>query len=343
MIHKAKSLPSGETMPPNLAGEIIPCRQDEPSYSEDLLTTAVIPSNALTPVDLGGWGRDHVEVELPEIGSELGRYRLEAVRAMGSASVVFRATHLALGISVALKFLNRRHFSDRLALLDQLRTEASLLARIQHRNVVRLWDFDDDFDYAYLATEYIDGPTLMSAIREQGRMEPRQVIRIVLQVVDALEGLSQFNIVHRDIKPDNILLSLSGTVKLIDLGLAMIMGEEIPELQIIAPNLGWVGTPTYLPPEQARNAGRVDCRADMYSLGATLYQAVTGRPPFEAKKASQMVLHHLETQVRPPRDLVPSLTPALSDLIVRLLAKKPSDRFANYGELRGALQKCLDS
>jgi eukaryotic-like serine/threonine-protein kinase len=312
-------------------------RQDKPPFSEDLQSTVFIPRAGHTPIDGLGGEYSPIEVELPEVGSEFGRYRLQAIRAMGSGSVVFRAQHRALGIPVALKFLNRRHFSDRLALLEQLRLEATLLARISHRNIVRLWDFDDDFDHAYLATEYIEGPTLMAAIQDQGRIERKRAVRIVLQVIDALESLTHLNVVHRDVKPDNILLSATGTVKLIDLGLAMIIGEEIPQLRVISPVASWVGTPSYLAPEQARSTRRVDFRADIYSLGATLFQCLTGRLPFQARTATQMVLQHLERQPPNPNELNPEVGEPLAGVVLKMMAKSPAARFANYPELRQAL------
>lgn len=312
-------------------------RQDKPPFGEDLQSTVFIPDTGHTPID--GLGGDYcpIEVELPEIGSEFGRYRLLAIRAMGSGSIVFRAQHRSLGIPVALKFLNRRHFSDRLALLEQLRLEATLLSRIAHRNIIRLWDFDDDFDHAYLATEYIEGPTLLAAIQDQGRIESKRAVRIILQVIDALESLTHVNVVHRDVKPDNILLSVSGCVKLIDLGLALILGEEIPHLKIISPVPRWVGTPSYLAPEQARQTNRVDFRADIYSLGATLFQCLTGRLPFQARTATQMVLQHLERQPPSPSELNPEVGEPLARVVLRMMAKSPAARFANYPELRQAL------
>jgi serine/threonine-protein kinase len=326
---------------PNQTEERPVPRQEQPADSEDLLRTVTIAKGAITPIEGLGQSDNPIEVELPEIGTELGRYRLQAVRGMGSASIVYRAQHLALGIPVALKLLNRKQFSDRLTSLEQLRLEANLLARLSHRNIVRLWDFDDDFDRAYLATEYIEGPTLQTAIQDQGRIEPRRAVRIFLQIVDALEGLSHFNVVHRDVKPENLLLSVNGTVKVIDLGLAMILGEESPEIQVNSSRRGWVGTPSYIAPEQARAAQRVDFRADMYSLGVSLFQTLTGQLPFQAKKASQMVIHQIETPPPNPRDLLPEISNPLSELVLRLLAKQPSQRYSTYGELREALQRTL--
>jgi eukaryotic-like serine/threonine-protein kinase len=319
-------------MSPNSVSSTAPCS------NEDIHATVVIANHAITPID--DREIDPIEIDLPEIGSELGRYRLEAIRAMGSGSVVFRANHRTLGFSVALKLLNRRDFFDRMALLGQLRIEACVLAQLHHPNIVRLWDFEDDIDSAYLATEYIHGPTLSDAIRDQGKFDPRRAIRIILQIIDALEALWNDRIVHRDIKPDNILLCSSGNVKVIDFGLAMILGEDIP-IETNRSSFSWVGTPAFIAPEQIRNVPYLDFRADMYSLGVTLYNCVIGHLPFQSDLASQLVLQHLESSPTPPVDLDPSIGFPLSNVIMRLLEKDPTDRYHSYSELRIALLETL--
>ena len=315
--------------------ECQPATDGPATEADDLLATVVVPQHAITPVAPS----PAEEPPLPAVGTVLGgRYRLLACAGHGSTSVVYQAAHLKLNIPVAVKVVNLHRLADRDLVLRQLRSEALLLAQLNHVNLVRLWDFEDDADFPYLVTEFVEGRSLLDLIGEQGRVRPRWALDVMLQTAEGLAAAHKFGVVHRDVKPANILLSREGAAKLADLGLAVVVGQAInraPDDSLTASSLA--GTAAYLAPEQASAPAAVDHRADVYSLGATLYHAVTGRIPFRAASRMEVLRKHAEEPLTPPTELIPDLSPVLSDLIVRMMAKDPAGRFASYEELRSAL------
>jgi serine/threonine-protein kinase len=218
--------------------------------------------------------------------------------------------------------------------MRQLRTEAVTLSRVKHPQVIRIFDFGFDPRWPFLVTEYFEGRPLGELLREGEPLPSSWVLYILTQVVEALGAVWKGGLVHRDVKPDNILVGPNGAVKLVDFGLATSAAlragrdEAGPEL---------AGTAAYLAPEQAKDARVVDHRADIYSLGVTLYEAVTGRLPFVARNRVQMIFQHLSKQPQPPERVLPGIPSILSDLCMWMLAKDPADRPQNYDELRQAL------
>lgn len=308
----------------------------------ELAETTLANPNAQTPIDLGP-RTESVAAPMPDVGEVLlKRWRIVAWLGFGSASIVFRAEHVTLGMPVAIKIVNRQHYPDRAIVIGHLHTEARILARLRHPNLARLWDFHEEGVYPCLVTDFIDGMSMRQTIDLQGRIEPRQAVRAAIQVAETLVAIGREGIVHRDVKPDNVLLCNDGSAKLIDFGLAIDLGVENQVVHSDRFSSPRVGTVAYLAPEQARNSSTVDQRADIYSLGATLYHAVTGRLPFAGNNAAQMMLRHLEDDPFPPRAVVPTLDENLSRLILRMMAKKPGDRFADAEELLGALCELQD-
>src|SRR5262249_2968478 len=155
--------------------------------------------------------------------------------------------------------------------------------------------------------DFIDGPTLRQLIQLEGRIEQRRALRAAIHVADVLVGLGRAGVVHRDIKPENILLGGDGSAKLIDFGLAIVLGRENPDARSERTRPPRVGTVAYQAPEQGKNSAAVDQRADFYSLGVTLYHAVTGRLPFTGLNAAQVMVKHLQEPPAPPRSLAPNL------------------------------------
>jgi serine/threonine protein kinase len=278
----------------------------------------------------------------PDVGAVLGKYVLVGRIGRGTTSVVYRGRHRKLQMPVAVKVLHADELANSPQLLGQLVSEAILLAQLNHPNIVRLWDLDDEGQFPYLVLEYVQGMTLAELIDQQGPVPIPFAFAIIRQAVEGLAEAHKVGIVHRDVKPGNLLLGRDGVVKVADLGLAMVVGDRLSRQasEGRSPTLP-AGTAAYLAPEQAHDASRVDFRADVYSLGATLYHALTGLFPFEGRTPMQVILKHMREPVIPPRHYLPDLTEEQSDLIVKMMSKDPRDRFDNYDDLRGALARAV--
>lgn len=270
-------------------------------------------------------------------GQFLGRCLITGRLAQGSYGTVYRALHRTLNIPVAVKVLHPDLIDPATGAASQFRSEALMLARLNHPNIVRVWDFDDTITPPYLVLEFVEGANLAELIASRGCVRIDLAVRIVLQVVDGLEAAFRHGIVHRDIKPANLLLTHGEHVKIADLGLASFAdrGRELGRVPAAAGSIA--GTVAYLAPEQAGRTSATDHRSDIYSLGATFYHMVTGRLPFTGRSPLEVLLKHARQPLTPPVEVVPELDLGVSDLIVRMMAKDPSDRFANYDDLRDAL------
>jgi serine/threonine protein kinase len=283
-------------------------------------------SAAHTPAPVG----EHRNAE-PQPEDRVGPYVLQDRLGKGVSCYVFRAWDSAKGCPVAMKIINWGNVYDRAAALKQMRTEATALARVKHPRVVRFIDFGFDPRWPYLVTEFVDGRPLGELVRSGGALPVDWAVSLVGQVVEGLGAVWRAGIVHRDIKPDNVLVGANGVAKLIDFGLAKsdtlqaAAGETGPEL---------AGTAAYLAPEQAKDAGKVDLRADIYSLGVSFYEVLTGQLPFNGRNRVQMILQHMSTAPTPPMDVNPEVPPLVNDLCLWMLAKNPDERPQNYDELR---------
>jgi serine/threonine protein kinase len=245
-------------------------------------------------------------------------------------------------VPVAVKFLRCRRSDVTQKLLDRLVGEARLMAKLNHINVVRLWDFDDEYDPPYLMMEYVDGPSVQALIGEGGRLPGRSSLKIAREVGRGLRAAAQVGIVHRDIKPANILIGPDGVAKVTDFGLAMLADDPTSgAAHLRRQESGVCGTAEYLAPEQLKGSP-ASHQSDMYSLGATLYQMITGRLPFEGGTNLQ-ILHNAATKPAvDPCKLVPSLEPRIGRFACRLLAKSAQGRFANYDEMFAAMDQLLE-
>ena len=273
----------------------------------------------------------------PQEGDRVDHFTLQTKLGAGVSCFVFRGWDERTGVPVALKIINWANVFDRSAAMRQMRTEAAALSRVKHPRVVRFIDFGLDPRWPYLVTEYIDGQTLGELLRSGG-LPLDWSVYLTSQVVDALGAVWQAGLVHRDIKPDNVLVGPGGDAKLIDFGLA-----KSPALQALHEQSGpeLAGTASYLAPEQAKDARVVDLRADIYSLGVTFFEALTGRLPFEGKNRIQMIFHHLNTVPPTAMSINPKVPPLVSDLCGWMLAKNPAERPQSYEELRTAFDTVL--
>jgi serine/threonine protein kinase len=283
--------------------------------------------------------RPPAEPALPAIGSVIEKYRIEALLGTGGFAAVYRATHLLLRIPVALKLLKPKVLKQRPLLADLLCEEARFAAQLNHPNVVRVFDVTHNPKITYIVMEYIEGESLYQSIHRRGRLRPSEALRVGIDVTRGLKGALDQGLIHRDIKPANILLARSGTAKIVDLGLAQ-HSDDLAKGKETAREV--VGTPMYMAPEQATRPEDVDFRADIYSLGATLYHAVTGQPPFQDNDAVKVLHMHQKDPVRPPEEIVPGIPFDLSRMLLWMLQKDRSAR-PEYDQLLAGLDEALQA
>ena len=278
-----------------------------------------------------------------------GKYEILGKLGAGGMAAVYRARHLAFGEVRAIKVVNNRLADDE-DFLRRFRNEAVMARRLHHPHAVRVDDLDVTEDgRPFIVMEYVEGYNLREVIRQEGALSLRRSVRIARQVASALAAAHALGIVHRDIKPDNILLTGAGedeTAKVLDFGIAKMKESALGDSGAVATRTGMVvGTPQYISPEQAmgRRGSELDGRADLYSLGVVLYEMVTGRLPFESDTAMGIILHHLQTLPPAPRDVRPDLgiPEPLSDVLMRALEKEPEKRFASAAAMSLALDDVL--
>jgi serine/threonine protein kinase len=305
----------------------------------DTLSTP-LPAETLPPA-VEGPPPPSGDATLPAVGSMLGKYELLSRLGRGSTCVVYEGRHRKLQIPVAVKVLHHDVLANAPQMLGQLVSEAILLAKLNHPNVVRVWDLDDDGPSPYLVLEYVQGTTLAELIERKGPVPIPFAFAIIRQAVEGLADAHKLGIVHRDVKPGNLLIGRDGVVKIADLGLAVIVGDLLTRRATGHSEALPAGTAAYLAPEQARDPSNVDFRADVYSLGATLYHAVTGRHLFDGATAMQVIMKHMQEPPVNPREYAPDLSEEAGDLILRMLAKGPRNRLGSYDELRVALARAV--
>ncbi len=267
-------------------------------------------------------------------GHVMGQYRIEEEIGRGGMGVVLRAYDETLGRVVALKVLRSQEADARSR--ARLVHEAKAVAKLHHDNVVTVHAVVNPPDDApYLVMEYLEGGTLAALIISKGRLEPEEAVTILAQVADGLETAHATGLIHRDIKPSNIIVdALSGRAKITDFGLARWAEGKSGLTQ----DGTLAGTPTYMSPEQARGAADLDRRSDIYSLGVTLYEALTGTVPFHG--VPHMVLQQvLAEEPRPPRFLNDKIPRDLETICLKAMAKEPGRRYQTARELADDLRR----
>ena len=259
------------------------------------------------------------------VRKQFDHFELQEVLGAGGMGAVYRALDANLNRNVALKLL-RKEYSANEEFVVQFQNEASITASINHPNVVKVFSSGNDHGLIYIAMELVDKGSLDDLMTLQGRIAEVQVLEVGAQIAAGLNAALQRGLIHRDIKPGNILFADAHTAKIVDFGLAV--------LQEHAGKIGgevW-GTPYYVAPEKLDNQPE-DFRSDMYSLGAALFHAVAGRPPFEAETASMVALKHLKSQVVSLQAFAPDVSSATAFVINKTLSKDPDQRYQSYEEL----------
>jgi formylglycine-generating enzyme required for sulfatase activity len=270
----------------------------------------------------------------PLIGKRIGGFRILSLRGEGAMGKVYKAEQISLEREVALKILPNRLAKKQPDFLDRFLREAKLAAQISHPNIVQVHEAGEYKGISYIAQEFVRGSSLADIIIRRGPMAENQAYSIVLQAAQGLLAGEKLNMVHRDIKPDNLLLTLDGIVKVADFGLAKSSGSD----SMITQASQILGTPAFMSPEQARSLP-VDQRSDMYSLGATLYQMLTGTVPFRGENPLTTLMMHMEKPVPNPRDVLEDLSDFAVELVQKMMAKDPKDRFQSFGDLIAILVK----
>jgi serine/threonine protein kinase len=239
---------------------------------------------------------------------------------------------------VALKILPPRLARTEPRMRERFEREQRYYHRVSHPRVVRMQDAGQWQEIRYIALEFVPGRSLQEMVGRWGRLEPQQAIPLFADVAEGLQHLHDQRLIHRDVKPANIMVTPQGTAKILDLGLAMATDEPPPHDVRIAGGKGYiVGTMDYIAPEQARHATAIDHRADLYALGCTLYFALTGTPPFPGGSKRDKIRWQRQAEPIFIRDLNPAVPPALADLTHRLMAKRPQHRPASAWQVREEL------
>ncbi|HPA16544.1 MAG TPA: bifunctional serine/threonine-protein kinase/formylglycine-generating enzyme family protein [Verrucomicrobiae bacterium] len=273
----------------------------------------------------------------PLIGKRLGGYVIEKPLGRGSMGTVYRARQVTLDRPVALKAMSAS-LASRGDLVARFLREAKAAAAINHPNLVQIHDFGQAAGTYFYVMELVDGLSLGAYLRRGERFSELECIEIGREVTLALQAAHEAGIIHRDVKPDNLLLTGKGVVKLADLGLAH-MHELDSDVSLTMPGTS-VGTPLYMSPEQARGDGKVDHRSDFYSLGATLFHLATAQVPYDGATAGAILSKQLTEPVPSPRMRNPTLCQPFSDLIRRLMGKSPNERPGTHEELLDSLEHC---
>jgi eukaryotic-like serine/threonine-protein kinase len=268
-----------------------------------------------------------ISVQDPLVGQVLdGRYRVESRIAVGGMATVYRAMDTRLDRVLALKVMHPGLAADT-GFVERFIREAKAVARLAHPNVVGVFDQGQDGAYVYLAMEYVAGCTLRDVLKERGALQPRAALDILEPVLAALGAAHRAGLVHRDMKPENVLIGDDGRVKVADFGLVRAV-----DTQTSATTGSLLGTVSYLAPEQVGH-GTVDQRSDVYACGLVLYEMLAGRKPYNGDTPMKVIYQHLNEDVPAPSAVVPSVAPGLDALVARAAARDPQHRPADAVEM----------
>jgi len=349
----AKTLPSsGRTLPPSDAGLTFNAPGPEATLDPALAKTrpsARVPTQAPLGLDTTHSAPTHVHgsdpngetVTVPRGRSgraqpvpvtEIPGYRIDGELGRGGMGVVYRATAEDDGTSVAIKVLlaGAGASADD---LSRFRTEASAAARLEHPNIVRLLEHGETDGNPFMVLEFVGGEDLDAKIKREGALDPEEAVEIAVGIADALAYAHEQGILHRDLKPQNVLLDDEGAPLLTDFGLAKLKGEAAPTVSLTQSGM-LLGTPAYMSPEQASaDRHKIDERTDLYGIGATLFHMLTGSRPFEAETLAALILKIINDPAPRLRSLDPELDPDLETIALKCLEKHREDRYQTAGQL----------
>lgn len=271
------------------------------------------------------------------VGLQLGPYRILTPIGKGGMGMVYLGLDMRSKQHVAVKVLSpaKRREGDRH--LQRFRRELEIAKNLLHPHLVIAQDTGEERDLHYLVMEYIPGQTLYRLVTTQGVLSAARAAHLFSEVASALEYAHSQGLIHRDLKPANVMVTPNDHAKVLDLGLAIIEGEVVENAEVVGGKGHVVGTFDYIAPEQTRDASKVDARADVYSLGCTLYFALTGRPPFPAGTSLDKIQAHRRQEPAPIQQLNPTVPEGFADLVRQFMAKQPEQRPASMAAVRGLL------
>jgi serine/threonine protein kinase len=266
---------------------------------------------------------------------QLGDFKLLKKLGQGGMGEVYLANQVSLDRQVAVKILSKE-MAKKPGFVERFVREARAMARIDHPNAVKVYAADSDKGLHYVGIEYIDGQSMQDWIDQLGTLSIGDSIHVILSCADALNHAHELHLIHRDIKPDNILVTKKGVVKVADFGLAKALDEE--DMSMTQSGTG-LGTPLYMPPEQARDAKNVDHRTDIYALGCTFYYFLTGKLPFDGKSVLKLIVAKEKGQYPAARSLNSKIPEKLSLMIDKMIQKEPKHRYSSCEEIMNDLDQ----
>ena len=273
------------------------------------------------------------------LGLVLGPYQILAPIGKGGMGTVYLARDSRSQMLLALKVLPPKRAREEERILARFRREMEMSQRVAHPHIAWTYEVGVHQGVYFIAMEYIPGKSLHRLVQEQGPLSVPRAARLFAEVTSALDHAHHQGLIHRDLKPSNILITPHDHAKLLDLGLALMINEGKGDRLVIGGEGYVVGTMDYIAPEQVENSAKVDARCDIYSLGCTLYYALTGQPPFPGGTSRERLQRHLQEEPRPLTELNPHVPQEFAQLVARMMAKDPDDRFFTAAAVEEALHE----
>jgi len=306
-------------------------RQKEEA-KEESLTAALINNQFITPRQAD---RIRAEAEAQKSTQQIPGYKIKRKLGAGAMASVYLARQLSLDRAVAIKVLPKK-FSTNVQFIERFYKEGQAAARLNHPNIVQAFDVGQAGEFHYFVMEYVDGKTVYDVIRKHGKFSEKEATDIILQIADALQHAHERGLIHRDVKPKNIMLTKEGVPKLADMGLARAVSDkEAAE----AEKGRAFGTPYYISPEQIRGKVDIGPQADIYALGATYYHMVTGQVPFDGDDPTSVMHKHLKGELIPPDHINPRLSAGVSEIIEMMMARDRAHRYRSCEDVISDLKE----
>jgi eukaryotic-like serine/threonine-protein kinase len=313
--------------------EVQDCRSDGGQAGPQALLTRLVAAGSLTANQAERAGKELDTL----LGQQIPGYQLLERLGQGAMGTVYKARQMSMNRLVAIKVLHPRLAANP-EFLQRLTREAHLAARLSHNNMIQAIDVGSAGPLHYFVMELVEGQTIRDILDKGKIYEEREAIEIILQIAQALQHAHRRGLIHRDVKPGNIVLTTDGIAKLADLGMA----RETDDAALARREKGIaMGTPYYMAPEQIRGRQSIDGRADLYALGATLYHMVTGKPPYYYPETERVLMAHLDEELTPPDHLNQKLSSGLGEVVEYLMAKDRRRRYQKAEDLIIDLESLL--